>query len=299
MAFAAPVLWALVVLLDVYFVHRVYGKAQEATVISGLFQGIVFLLIPFVGFTWPGNMAGLLFMAGGIAFALHVLWYFKSMFIVRDGALVYILANFSTIFVPILAWIFIGESMNFSGYAGIILVFAGGVAITWAGGIQKKNLTIIAKPMIPTVVFFSVGMILQKRGYEITTTGFWPGFFLFSLGIVLGGILVFLFNNERKNLLGQIKSLSGKHGLVFIFAESLSVAGIWTSQKAISLAPSVSLVAAIESLVPLFVMAGSLPIMFFYRDYAMDIYKKQIAGLGGKLVAIILIATGIYLAVRG
>lgn len=296
-ALIAPFLWSLVVLLDVYFVHQVYEKAHEGTAISGLFQGCVILLVPFVGFTWPGNTAGVLFVVGGVAFIASFHWYFKSMFLVGDGALVQILWNLTTVLVPVLAWAIAGESLSLANYAGIALAFVGGTALAWDGKIEKKDLFAVAKMMGPAIFFLSLSMVLQKSGYEMVGDhSFWSGFFLFSLGVVIGGVFVFLFHNERKILFKRVSGMGRKYLLVFFIAESFSVLGTLASQKAISLAPGVSLVAVIESLVPLFVMLNSLLLAFFCRNHSMGaVYAIQTDGFKGKVVALVLIAVGIYL----
>lgn len=297
MALLAPFLWSLVVLLDVYFVHQVYKKAHEGTVISGLFQGCVVLLVPFVGFTWPGDTAGLLFVAGGVAFIASFHWYFKSMFLVGDGALVQILWNLTTIIVPVFAWAIAGESLSLANYAGVAIAFVGGTALAWDGKIEKKDLFAVSKMMIPAILLLSFSMVLQKRGYEIVGDhSFWPGFFLFSFGVVIGGMLVFLIHNERKNLLKRVGSMSWKYLFIFFLAECLSVSGTLASQKAISLAPGVSLVAVIESLVPVFVMMNSLLAAVIFRNHAMGAeYSKQTTGIKSKVMSIVFIAAGIYL----
>lgn len=295
MSFAAPFLWALVVLLDVYFVRRVYEKPHEGTIISGLFQGLVLLLIPFIGFTWPGNAAAILFVAGGVMFIMAFHSYFGAMALIGDGALIETLFNLSTIFVPVLAWLLIGERLDFSGYLGIALVFAGGVALTSNDIIQKK-ISSVFTIMIFGIFFYALSVILLKMGDNVAKNQeFWPGFALFSFGIALGSMLVLLFQNEQENILKRIYNLSKKYIVFFVLAESLSVLGTFALQKAINIAPAVSFVTAIASLTPLFVMLFSFFVAFLYRTHSIkDAYTKQFDGFGWKTFAIILIAVGIY-----
>ena len=87
-----------------------------------------------------------------------------------------------------------------------------------------------------------------------------------------------------------------KYFFIFFLAEGLSVAGTVASQKAISLSPGVSLVAAIESLVPLFVMLNSVLVALLLRRHALGvIYAGQADGFVSKAVAIACVTAGIYL----
>lgn len=294
-AFVAPFLWALVVLLDIYFVHRVYKKPHEGTIISGLFQGLVLLLIPFIGFTWPGNAAAFLFVAGGVMFIMYFHSYFGAMALIGDGALIETLLNFAVILVPVLAWVFIGERLDFISYLGIILVFIGGVAFISNDVIQKKISSVFVVVFLG-ILFYAFSTIFLKMGHNIADSKeFWPEFVLFSFGIALGGILVLLFQDERKNLFKRIYNLSKKYLIFFVLAESLSVIGTWALQKAITITPAVSFVTAIASLTPLFVMLFSFVVAFFYSKHSIkDAYVKQFDGFGLKTLAAILIAVGIY-----
>jgi hypothetical protein len=86
---------------------------------------------------------------------------------------------------------------------------------------------------------------------------------------------------------------------VFILAESLGVLGIFVSQRAIDLSPSVSFVMVIESLLPIFVLflSGILVIFFWFlgKKEALSIYVDQFTSVWFKLMAILIIVTGVYL----
>ena len=56
-AFIAPALWALVALLDTYFIDGIYRDATDGAIISGLFQGLPWVLVPLglIDFDYPGH----------------------------------------------------------------------------------------------------------------------------------------------------------------------------------------------------------------------------------------------------
>jgi hypothetical protein len=99
----------------------------------------------------------------------------------------------------------------------------------------------------------------------------------------------------------KIATLSRKFFLLFIIAEGLSLAGTIASQMAISLAPAVSFVAVIESLVPVFVMLISLFLIRIMKVSGQtaigDVYKGQLSGAGIKIIALAFIVIGISIVV--
>ena len=70
-ALIAPFLWAIVAIIDTYFVDGVYEDEYDGTIISGGFQSLPWLLVLFgvVDFTFPGfELASLALLAGGFFF---------------------------------------------------------------------------------------------------------------------------------------------------------------------------------------------------------------------------------------
>lgn len=297
-ALLAPFFWSLVVLIDVYFARRVYEQAHEGTVISGFYQGMVLFAFPFVDFVWPDGAAAVFFFLGGIAFIFAYHSYFRTMIQCGDGALVQILWNISALLVPVLAWAIASERLAISHYVGILLAFFGGVVLSWDEKNKIKNLPLIGKNIIPGIILLSVSMVFEKQGFD-ASPAFFPGFLLFSTGVVFGAGVVFFAAKHPKRLGSRMIELCRKHWKFFLLAETLNVLGTFFSQWAINLTPAVSFVATIESLVPVFVMFNGILLSGVFlamgKNMFADMYREQISGLQGKIVAILFIAGGIFL----
>jgi len=88
---------------------------------------------------------------------------------------------------------------------------------------------------------------------------------------------------------------------VFILGEGITFLGNLSSQRALSVAPSVSYVATIEAFVPVFVLIFSLLIVVIAKIFntkfsvIKKIYQDQLQGVSLKIVAIIIMAIGIYI----
>lgn len=295
-AFIAPFLWALVVLLDVYFTQKAYSEAAEGTIISAFYQGIVLFAIPFVGYSWPSS--GWMFLLSGMCFIFSCHWYLRSLVVGGDGPVAQIVFNLSIVLVPLFAWILSGEQLNMIQYAGIALAFFGGFILAWDKELLNRNLGKIVKNMLPAVVALALSMALQKEGFN-EAPDFLPGFLTFSLGVVAGGCVTFLLHPRKRDIASRIVKLCKQYWHSFLLGETLSVIAIFSSSYAISLAPSISFIIVIESLVPVFVMIMSVFLASLFLSLKKPeyrvLYEEQMTGVGGKIGATMMMALAIYL----
>lgn len=300
-AFIAPFLWALVNIIDVYFVESVYEDEYDGAMISGMFQIVPWFLVPLgvIPFTFPGMEAGLLAFLGGSAFLLSFFFYFRALFSRNDVAMIQVLWNLSVPLVPFLAWLLLGERLDAVHYAGIALAFLGAVLLSLDSNIRSNGFVATARIMALAVFFLSLSMVIEERAYTLAGD-FWSVFLLFSAGATVSGISLSLL--DAKGSLERIRHISGlsrKYFLVFLSAETLALFGTLTSQRAIDLSPSVSFVAVIESLVPAFVIAVSfflsIVLLAKNQELARKLYADQLVGLRMKVVALVIIVYGIYL----
>jgi hypothetical protein len=309
LAFVAPVLWAAVTLLDTYFVHGIYTDAMDGAVISGLFQSLPWLLVPLglIDFVYPGNASAVNAIAAGALFLLSFLAYFKALFIANDGALMQLLWNLSVLVVPFLAWLLIGERLEVTHYAGIVLAFAGLAGFGFDARVQTRKARHIGLIMLTAVVALASSMVASKQAYQLAASmrteggdDFWSTFLLFCAGASAAAILLLMMRGPAHAGIQarRVVRLSQRYFLVFLLAETLSLLGTLASQRAISLAPSVSFIVVIESLVPVFVMGASLLLAIWFRGAGRAelaaAYRAQFSNPGGKTLALVMIAGGIY-----
>lgn len=304
LAFMAPILWAAVTLLDTYFVESVYTDAMDGAVISGLFQSLPWLLVPLglIEFNYPGHASALCALAAGALFLLAFLAYFKALFVANDGALMELIWNLNVLVVPFLAWLLIGERLEPAHYIGIALAFAGLAGFAFDARVQTRQARQIAMIMLAAVVALALSMVASKQAYQLNMSGdaFWSVFLLYCAGASATAVLLLIMRGPAHAGMqaGRIIHLSRRYFMVFFLAEMLSLTGTLASQGAISLAPAVSFVAVIESLVPVFVMAASLLLAARLRIAGQHelaaAYRAQFSNPSRKTLALAMIASGIY-----
>jgi len=314
LSFCAPALWALVNIIDVYFVKEIYTDEWDGTIISGLFQIIPWcFFITFVNFgdsfsllfSSPGSFAPdrLVWFAivGGFLFVASFFFYFKALFKNIDVALAQIIWSLPIVFVPLISYVIGTEVLGWNKYVGIAVTLLGLIVLSLSGYIRQNINIKYLFVMMMAVIIFSLSMIFEDAAYTRIDSlgygndGFWFVFAMFSLGAVLAG--VFFAMIKKRNPWSLIK----KYWKVFVLAEGISFIGTLTSQRSIDIAPAVSYVATTETFVPVFVMVFSGIIvlwLFLFRkklSLAREIYSEQIKGFWIKLLSTLIMALGVYI----
>jgi len=300
-AFVAPCLWALACVLDLYFVHGLYRDEWDGTLISGAFQFFPWLLVALgiLRFTAPPTEAVLFALAGGGMFLASFFFYFRALFRHADSPLILVLWNVSVLVVPVLAWAWSGERLQFVHYLGIALAFAGSSLFAARGGLLRQGFLRVAGTMVWAVLLFSASMVLQKEAYRYAGNQFLDVYLIFSLGMVAAATTLAALNPRMT--LARVRRFAGfeaKYITLLAFAEGVSFAGTVFSQRAIDLSPSPSFVVAIESSMPVFVMLLSLPLASVFarlnHEQASTMFRNQMLGWKEKLMAMALMSSGIY-----
>lgn len=304
LAFIATLLWTIVALLDTWFVHDVYADALDGALISGMFQSVPWLLVPLglVEFSLPDITTTACALAAGALFLLSFFAYFKALFASNDSALMQLLWNLAVVAVPLTAWLLLDEQLLPAHYLGITLAFAGLAMFGMnrrTPSASSMSATPIIRHMLAAVVLLALSMVAGKAAYR-AVDDFGSIFLLFCTGATAIALLlpVALGPVQARSRMQRLMRLWRCYGLIFLLGETLSLAATLASQRAISLAPAVSLVAVIESLVPVFVMLGSLLLAGLFRWQGQPAlaaaYRAQLAHPGRKALALVMIASGIY-----
>jgi drug/metabolite transporter (DMT)-like permease len=300
-AFVAPCLWALVSVLDLYFVRGAYQDEWDGTLISGAFQFFPWLLVVLgiLRFTSPTTEAMLFALAGGGMFLASFFFYFRALFRHADSPLIHVLWNVSVLLVPLLAWAWSHERLQPVHYLGIALAFLGSSLFAARDSVLRQGFLRLAGTMAWAVLLLSASMVLQKEAYRSASNQFLDVYLIFSLGVVAAAAVLAALN--PKTTAARIRRFAGfkaPYITLLVFAEGVSFAGTVFSQRAIQLSPTPSFVAAIESSAPVFVMLLSLLLASVFarlgREQASTMFRNQILGWKEKLIAISLMSSGIY-----
>ncbi|MCX6789748.1 MAG: EamA family transporter [Candidatus Gribaldobacteria bacterium] len=318
LAFAAPMSWALVNLIDVYFVGKVYQDELDGTIIAGLFQIlpwtvlIFFLKIDmgqFINLGGGGNsfwVDPILFTAlvGGFLFASSFYFYFKTLFSHNDVSLLQIIWSLTIVAVPVFSFLFWGEILSFYQYLGMVVILLGAAMLSLSKGLKAKISSRYIWLMLGAVIFLSLSMVFEEKVYSdlaargLGNQGFLVGLLFFSIGAFLAGLFFAIVG--KRNPLPLIK----KYLKILLILEGLSALGNFASQAAINAAPSVSFVAAVETFVPVFILLFSALILFGFtyililkkdKQVIKKIYQEQLNGVWVKVIATIIMVAGVYI----
>lgn len=301
-AFLAPILWALVNIIDVYFVGEVFDDELDGTVIMGIFQITPWLAVFFIPFSFPDVGVSLMALVAGFLYLTSMYFYFKALFVTNDATVVSIFWNFSILLLPVASFIVLGEKLTLIQYTGLFVAFTGASLVSFNRKIKERNLTKMFFIMMGSVGFLSLSMAISGKVYNLV--GFLDGFLMFSLGSFMGGLFFLFLRNikSKKKQRKKIILLQKKYFIWFFIAEVLTLLGIVFSQRAIDLSPSVSFIAAIESAQAFFILIFSAIIFSVLsviksRDGGImqSIYKEQLLGYKIKIIASFIIAVGIYM----
>lgn len=300
LAFVAPLLWAVVFVIDTYLIDSVYEDEFDGAMVTGVFQLLPWLLVPLgvIQFTPFATQEMILAVIAGMLLLFSFFCYFKALFVLNDAALMQILWNISVLLVPFLSFLIAGEVLLPVHYIGIGIAFLGVILFSFHGA-SARDFPQIALPMLGAIVFLSLSAVVSKEVYK-TSPEFWSVFLLFSLGAISAVAVLLVF--DKKPLQKRVvwmRNLNKKYIVVFLISELFTALGVITSQGAIRLAPSVSFVILIESLTPVFGMMISLGLVLYFKvighEKGKELYQQQFAGLTKKIVAIVLISIAIYL----
>lgn len=249
MAFLTPIAWALVNLLDVYFSKEVYSSPYDGATISSIFQSL-FLILPICGlveFSYNGLPPLIVGVLSGILFQLACLYYFKSLFLHSDVIWVQIIWNLNMAVVPILSFFILKQSLSLQTIGGIIAIFAGSSLLVFDHKISiglTKNVSLF---MLSSMLLFSLSKVCEAAIFTEFNTPFTTGYTYFSFGSFLVATWNLIFQKTKLDLLFKFWGR-------FSFAESLSIIATISSERAIFLKGSSSLVVLIEGYTPLFTL---------------------------------------------
>lgn len=244
--------WALSCVIDVCFVSNgVYRKASDGPAIAGLFCIVPLLVssssLDWINVNWAIVCVGTL---SGAAFLLHIHFYFKALFSLNDAVNAEIFNTLCVLFVPVLAFVLLGERLAWPNYVAIALAVLGILVLI---RFQLSRLPIVVVGyLIASVVAVSVMMVMQA--WVLQYTNYATAVWLFSSSAFVTVILVFGVPSRRRRRIGK---MCRRFGGIFVVVQLLELGAVLGSQRATDLGPSVSLVALIECSLPIFVMVFS------------------------------------------
>jgi drug/metabolite transporter (DMT)-like permease len=283
-----PFLHGLANVIDNYFTNNLFKKTTTLAFFAS-FTNILFLpvilLLDFPSLITPSQIP--FFIILGLTGIGYLYPYYKALQN-DDTSVVVSLFSLGKIFVPLLAFLFVGETLEPLQYLGFFVVILSAALLT-LNGKHKFRLNNSFFWMILCTLIISLEAVIYKYLFNIMSwgTGFtWAT--LFSFLFVLP--LIFI-KTTRNSIFSQFRTFKANFKL-FAFEEFLTFSGSAASTFAISLT-SVTLVSAISSFQPVVVLLYALTLgRFFPKVFKEDLTTKNLIK---KIILFVIMVLGVII----
>lgn len=283
----AALIFAASNIIDKYVISKMVKNPLTPVMISCV-MGLVAsgLIYFFVGFSSLTFVNILWAFAAGILYIVTIIFYFKAVNIDEISRVVP-LFYFSSIFVLILAAIFLTEIFTPIKYLGIFLLVFGAIVIS-SKDILKIKLGKSFWLMILAALSIAASSIVVK--YLLNFADFWTIFGYERLGEVFALIPILYFTFSDVSL--STKKFGVKSIGLMALSETIGLIGLLLVTIGTSIG-YVTLVNALTSVQPLFVLLLAVILSIF----SPKILKEEIgrSALLQKIIAIIIMFVGLYL----
>ena len=274
LALISTFLDTLVLFVDRFVVEKEKGEVGALPVVV---SGVSFL-VGIIYWTFSGfEILAFPFSAGVIAAGILILWanalYFLAVPQQRQSSIIIMVFQIHPIFVLVLSWIFLEETISPEQYIGFALILVSVLFLSFdrgkAGG-RVKISSALPLLLLSTIIYAFASIILKwaTLEYPVIQIAAFQGF-----GMALGGLSLFVLSSVRMSLKRMMDNNPARMiGLVSL-NEGVSQAGKLLRLYAIAIGP-VALVSAVGSTrVFLGVWVGAV-----LTALAPGIYREDIRG---------------------
>jgi drug/metabolite transporter (DMT)-like permease len=289
LALLAPLLYAVINLIDDNLLHYVYDGPYMATVIAGLFGAIPLFTLFFLHYSAISAGLAILAILAGFLTTSYLFFYFKALEI-EQPSVVIALFSLAPATLPFLAHFILRENLAHLQIIGLIVVLGGSFLLA-ATDIKKFKFSGALVPILIAVILVDTLSLISKHVYE--NANFYAAFMWVSAGMGLGGIYFLLVMHYSKTA-SKFKRLRKKLVRfipILLIAELINLAAGFTLNLAISRGP-VSNVKVIEGIQPVFVLLIALALY----PLAPKLFREAKGGkLAWKLSLMTVIIIGLVL----
>jgi drug/metabolite transporter (DMT)-like permease len=240
-------------------------------------------------------IAGMIFIYGMLSLFFAIRKGEASRVLPVVGAVIPITTFFLAIF-------FLEERLGLRGFLGIATLISGGLLISF--DLAKDKTQLFFKGFRASILagfFLALSATLIKALYN--QDNFVNVFIWTRIGAFLGVISFLVFPVWRKSILGSMLKFKKpakdekKSGISFILAKSLGGSGSILKEKATSMvAASVTVVNALVSVEYVFIFVLSVIFSAWVPEVMQE--KKDLRSVAQKIVAIVVIALGLFLVYK-
>lgn len=286
LALLAPILYAIVNIVDDNMLHFLYKSPYLATATVSLFGALPIFSRLFLSSPSIPLKIELFAIVSGLLTSVFFFFYFKGL--ESDSpSIVIALLTLAPAILPFFAHFILKEVLSSNQILGfvLILVASGGLVIT---SIKKMTFSAALIPALVCIALIDTASIVTKYVYQ--KGPFYPGFIFFSVGLGIGGIyfsLIILF--MKKWRIHSLKTLRSKLRLLplLLFVYSLGLLADFVLNLASSRGP-ISLVRVMEAIQPILVLSFAILFYPLFPKYFREAKEgKLIRKISFMLVSIV------------
>jgi len=276
--------------IDKYFLEK-YNIAPVTVTIYGGIAGFIFgLIVLFFTGLYPINFRlTVIILASGFFTNLCLLPYYKAL-LHDETSRVIPLFQFVPIFVLILSFLFLGETLSLKQYTGCFIIIFASFIIT----LEKFDLKIFKiRPafwlMMLSSFLYAISVVLYKFGVE--QIPFWHTLPYEGFGIALGALAIFAYKDNKQIFFTETKNFKKNIYILISINETIYVLARYTTYFALSLI-SASIVNVLSGFQPFFVLVFGIILSIWYPKILKEEVSKKV--LFQKIMSIVFMFLGLY-----
>lgn len=287
-ALCAVFLWACSDLLTKHLLEKYVRQPLVFIIITGLLSLIIApLLLSYTGgvpqLEW---FDFLVLMLAGFSSALLLFFQYQALKL-EEASRIIPLLELKGLFVPFLAFAFLGERLSSVQYTGILLLVLGAFFLSVRKDFGLRNPKALSLILLGV---FSLSMSRVLLKYALGFTASLSAFAFFEISYILFAFpFAFVYFNELKN---TISTHGWRVFALMVCADLLGAAGMLLMIFALSLGP-VSLVSGIGATEPFFILVFALALSFFAPSFLKEEIDAKTIAI--KTFAVVLLLTGAFL----
>ncbi len=291
-AISSYFLLAICALIDKYLLSGSVFIPDVYTFYLGILEGLVIILIPFVGFSVPGLFQFFLAFLSGASFVYAIFWYTRALHLFEASRVVPAIGGLVPFFTFGITYLFsLGkESLNFLGIIAFLLLVAGSVIIT----LRKEKLITLKSFELSAIsaFFFSFSFVLAK--YVYMSQPFWSGYILIKIGGFLTALSFLSIKKMREEIFKRRKVFQKKVTGIFISNQAIGAGANILENWAIALAPLayLSIISALQGTQYVFLLIFAVLLSLKFPK----VLREEVSGriIFQKIIAILLIGAGLF-----
>ncbi len=289
-AILSPAIFGVTNYIDKFLLEKDNINPVVFTIFGGIFAFAAGLLVLFfTGFYPIDTKTLIIILASGYLTSIYLLPYYKALSLDDTSTIIPLLQTYP-VFVLILGYIFLGESLTSKQYIGSFFIIIASILLS----VEKLKLGIFKLRksfffVILSSFLFALAQVLYKFG--VTEVPFWNTLPYEGFGIAFGALSVLLYKNNFRLVKKQTRKFKKRSFMLMGINETIYIFARYTGYFAISLI-SVGLVSVLAGFQALFGLIFGTILSIRFPYILKEVITKKTLGL--KITSIILMITGAY-----